>query len=85
MKTIYKVYWTQNGMPDSGDFDVLTEALDATAYLRKQGCSFVTMVSENVDHVGLIGVDSVKDGVCPDGEAFLGRTSRYSLMLKRGR
>lgn len=52
----------------------LTEALQLTEFLRKNAeeakYSFITMASENVDRVGKDGVDSIKNGLCPDGIAY---------------
>ncbi len=68
---MFKVYWTDpTGQPCSQDFDGLTDALSHSKYLRDIGRTFVTMVSENPDVVGKPGVDSVVDGVLPDGEAY---------------
>jgi hypothetical protein len=37
---------------------------------RRAGFSFVSLTSENPDSVGQPGVDSIKDGVLPDGENY---------------
>lgn len=58
----------------SETFDT-TEMVDAMHFmevLRKArrehaGISFITLVSEHPDSVGEAGVDSIKNGVCPDG------------------
>jgi hypothetical protein len=87
-KTEYMVYWTNDGNDTarSGWFDDMTKALNFMQFLReKPDNKFVSMASECADNVGKIGVDSVVDGVCPDGEAFLGRTSRHGMQLKRDR
>jgi hypothetical protein len=70
-KTIYKVYWTAaDGEAKFIDFHTLDYALRGAASLRAQGFKFITMVCENIDHVGKSGVDEVKDGKTPDGEDY---------------
>ena len=74
-KTEYKVYWTEdNEIYSQNDYD-LTAALGITEALRKRrregaNISFITMVSENVDNIGEMGVDAVKDGKTPNGENY---------------
>jgi microsomal dipeptidase-like Zn-dependent dipeptidase len=65
------------------DADTLNEALQYTEQFRKLGMIFVTMVSENPNSVGKLGVDSVVDGRTPDGVAYtwnkasrIGRTKK---------
>lgn len=85
-KTEYVVYWTDHyGMVHATPTSDMSEALAITHKMRNAGMRFVTMASESVENVGKMGVDSVVDGKCPDGEAFLGRTSRHGMLLKRGR
>ena len=68
---MYKVYWTcPQQMPASQDFEQLNEALAHAKYLRDAGRTFVTMVSEDPNSVGKPGVDSVVDGVLPDGNIY---------------
>ena len=46
--------------------------------------TFVTMVSENPDSVGKSGVDSIKNGVCPDGVLYdWNKNSRIGATKKR--
>jgi hypothetical protein len=47
-------------------FDTLDLAMDQAKVLNE----FVTIVGNGVEIVGLFGVDSVEDGVCPDGIAY---------------
>lgn len=59
----------------------MTGAMDHMEQLRKarkQGApiSFVGMVSEHPDSVGQAGVDSIKDGLCPDGVPYYWRKRR---------
>lgn len=85
--TQYMVYWTRaNGDACNQQHTVMVDALATCQTLRKDPANrFVTMASENVENVGLVGVSAVVDGKCPDGGDFLGRISRHSLALKRGR
>jgi len=48
----------------------LTDALRWATELRDNGNRFVTIASENPDSVGQPGVDSVEDGVLPDGNTY---------------
>ena len=69
---MFKIYYTD---PVSGDshgheLESLTEALRYAEGFRKLGMIYVTMVSENPDSVGKAGVDSIVDGLCPDGVAY---------------
>ena len=70
---MFKVYYTDsNNVAHSLDFsnDHMKEALHATQDLRDRNFSFVTMVSENPDNIGKPGVDSVKNGMTPDGVPY---------------
>jgi len=69
---MFRVYYTDplSGQAHGHDLELLTEALRYTEGFRKLGMSFVTMVSENPDSVGKAGVDSIVNGVCPDGVAY---------------
>jgi len=59
---MFKVYYSDEwGSPKAFDYVELKEALSMTETLRKEGMSFVTMVSENPNCVSKIGVDEVKD------------------------
>lgn len=74
---MYKVYWTaSDGQACSEDFIEMVEALTQTNYLRNIGCSYVTMVSENPNQVGKMGVDSVEDGKLPSGEVYTWKMRR---------
>ncbi len=85
-RTEYVVYWTDhNGMVHATPTGDMNEALKITKRMRDAGMTFVVMASELSSNVGKVGVDSVVDGKCPDGEDFLGRTSRHGMLLKRGR
>lgn len=70
---MYKVYWTEGDKPDTpcmADFDELKAALDYAQMLRSCGYDFVTMCSQDPNSVGKPGVDSVVDGLLPDGTAY---------------
>lgn len=68
---MYKVYWTgAQRQPCSEDFTDLGQALKHAQQMRECLMSFVTMVSEDPNVVGKPGVDSVVDGLLPDGTAY---------------
>lgn len=53
----------------------MDNAMELMADLRKArrehaGISFITLVSEHPDSVGEAGVDSIKNGMCPDGVEY---------------
>lgn len=49
-------------------FKVLTlsEAMNVAKHMNE----FVTITGQDFEIVGMFGVDSIKDGVCPDGVAY---------------
>ena len=49
-------------------FDVMT--LDEAMYTAKVMNEFVTITGPDFEIVGMFGVDTVKDGLCPDGIAY---------------
>jgi hypothetical protein len=55
----------KNGLP-LNEFDTLDEAM---AFAKTVG-TFVTIKGTDFEVCGVFGVDSVKDGVCPDGVAY---------------
>ena len=68
---MYKIYWTDFSNTPQGIYNnTLTGALRICEEKRRAGFTFVTMVSENPNSVGKPGVDSVEDGVLPDGEDY---------------
>jgi hypothetical protein len=74
---MYKVYWTApNGEACSEDYVEMVDALTQANHLRTVGRAYVTMVSENPNQIGKMGVDSVKDGKLPSGEAYTWRKRR---------
>ena len=74
---MYRIYWTDlHNKPQGIYTSTLTGALHIAEDLRKAGYTFVTMVSEDPNSVGKPGVDSVKDGVLPDGSEYNWRKRR---------
>jgi hypothetical protein len=51
---------------DDKEFTSLDLAMDHAKLLNK----FVTITGPDFEVCGMFGVDSVKDGVCPDGVAY---------------
>ena len=75
---MYKIYWTTpiNNEAFSEDFTDISLALERAKILRETGRTFVTMVSENPNSVGRPGVDSIENGVLPDGTDYTWRKRR---------
>ena len=74
---MYKIYWTDFTNTPQGIYtSTLQGALRISEEKRKEGFTFVTMVSENPNSVGRPGVDSVVDGVLPDGNAYTWKMRR---------
>jgi hypothetical protein len=68
---MFKIYWTDlRGQVVGQETPDLTLALQVAKDKRDAGCTFVTMVSENPQHVGKQGVDSISDGKTPDGQVY---------------
>jgi len=68
---MYKIYWTDLENQSHGIYtNNLACALRIAKEKRRAGFSFVSLTSENPDSVGQPGVDSIKDGVLPDGENY---------------
>jgi hypothetical protein len=61
---MYKVI-SKDGLP-LNEFDTLDAAM---AFAKMVGV-FVSIKSSDFEIVGMFGVDTVKDGVCPDGVAY---------------
>jgi hypothetical protein len=49
-----------------GKFNTLTDAMEAAKLIDE----FVTIKGAEFEVCGMFGVDSVKDGKCPDGVAY---------------
>jgi hypothetical protein len=75
---MYKIYYTnEHNEARSYDESTLKEALLLVEGLRRNTRnSFVTMVSENPNAVGKPGVDSITNGVLPDGSNYEWRKRR---------
>jgi hypothetical protein len=68
---MFKIYWTDPDDQIKGEATPdLTLALQIAKNQRDAGCTFVTMVSENPQHVGKQGVDTIVDGKTPDGQDY---------------
>jgi len=69
---MFKLYYTDpiTDQSHSHNLETLVEALRYAEGFRQLGMTFVTMVSENPYSVGKPGVDSVVDGVLPDGTKY---------------
>lgn len=64
-------------------FDVMT--LDEAMHTAKVMNEFVTITGTDFEMVGMFGVDSVKDGKCPDGVAYDWNKSSRIGQAKRTR
>ena len=70
-KLMFKIYWTdENGQAQGQEASEIVPALQITKDKRDAGYTFVTMVSENPNHAGKAGVDTVVDGKTPDGQDY---------------
>lgn len=69
---MFKVYYTDpvDNTCYNWDCEKLTDALSVSEQFRKRGMRFVTMVSEDPNSIGKPGVDSVENGLCPDGVEY---------------
>lgn len=68
---MFKIYWTDENHQAQGEETAdLVQALQITKDKRDAGYHFVTMVSENTQHVGKPGVDTIVDGKTPDGQDY---------------
>ena len=78
-----KVIWKDtSGVANEKEFEDLTPAMDWAKTLNE----FVTIKSEAYEIVGKFGVDTIKDGLCPDGVEYdwnkasrIGRVKRTRL------
>jgi hypothetical protein len=62
-----------------GKFNDLTNAMEAAKYVDE----FVTIKGPNFEACGMFGVDSVRNGMCPDGVAYdWNKTSRIGRVKK---
>lgn len=70
---MFRVYYTDpvTGWPHAHNVDTLNQALEYTEGFRKVGMAFVTMVCEDPNQIGKPGVDSIKDGILPDGLEYV--------------
>jgi hypothetical protein len=74
---MYKIYWTDHKNTAQGIYtSTLQGALRICEEKRREGFSFVTMVSDNSNVVGKAGVDSVENGLLPNGEKYTWKKRR---------
>ena len=75
---MYKVYWTDElGNPQAEEFDCIDIALSTAKNLRDDGrFTHVTMSCENPDLVGKQGVDSIENGLLPNGDKYTWKKRR---------
>jgi hypothetical protein len=69
----YMVYWFRNNFAEHRLFtaDEMSLALQYMAELRFDPLNqFVTFASQNSNSVGSAGVDSIKNGILPDGHQY---------------
>lgn len=52
------------------DREIEFDSLDMAMAYAKLTNKFVTIKGDGFEIVGMFGVDSIKDGVCPDGVAY---------------
>ncbi|OYU44028.1 MAG: hypothetical protein CFE44_15155 [Burkholderiales bacterium PBB4] len=65
---MFKIYWTDDsGQAQGQETSEIVQALQITKEKRDAGYHFVTMASENPQHTGKQGVDTIVDGKTPDG------------------
>lgn len=68
---MFKIYGTDgNNQIHAEETTELVAALRISKEMRNEGYTFVTMASENPQHVGKPGVDAVADGKTPDGHDY---------------
>jgi len=84
---MHMVYWTvwsdgeATALQKDFDNSQLKQALDFCKSLRKridlgEPLGFVTMATEDPNMVGKMGVDSIVDGMCPDGVPYTWKKRR---------
>lgn len=74
---MFRLYWTDtDGKAQALYVMGLNKVLKMTEDLRREGNTFVTMVSEDPNSVGKPGVASVEDGLLPDGTNYEWRKRR---------
>lgn len=78
---MYKINWKNEvGVDFEQDFETLDQAL----VKAKELGIFVTINGGEFEIVGCFGVDSVQDGLCPDGVAYdWNKASRIGAAKRR--
>ena len=69
---MYKVHWLYRDEEFVRECVDLSEALE----VAKSLAVFVTIKSKEIEIVGVFGVDSVQDGICPDGVEYTWKKRR---------
>ena len=71
---MYKVIWKDRwGFERTHQCATLQEALDYNKIVDRPG---TTIVGNGMEIIGSMGVDSIKDGLCPDGVEYSWRKRR---------
>lgn len=71
------LFWIEDtGYCNALPFDDMSAALTQAQILRGNGFRFVTLAAENPDQIGKLGVDTIKDGILPDGLEYVYKTGR---------
>jgi hypothetical protein len=65
-KVLYGKMYKIIGKEETLKVLTLAEAMNVAKHMNE----FVTIVSENFEVCGIFGVDSVQNGVCPDGVKY---------------
>jgi hypothetical protein len=64
------------------EYEVYT--LDDAMFLAKKINEFVSIKGRDFEVCGMFGVDTIKDGICPDGVAYdWNKASRIGLVKNR--
>jgi hypothetical protein len=75
--TTFTIYWMVDNEPQFKQTPDMSFALSWMEYLRKDPkFSAITFCSEHTNQVGKRGVDSVVDGILPDGQEYVYKTGR---------
>lgn len=74
VKEMYKVIWKDKfGFDRVYNCVTLADAIDYNRSLNRSG---TTIVGEGIEIIGTMGVDSIEDGLCPDGVEYSWRKRR---------
>jgi hypothetical protein len=71
---MYKVIWNDKyGFERTYNCHSLADAIDYNRSINKPGTK---IVGEGIEIIGTMGVDSIEDGLCPDGVEYSWRKRR---------